>query len=173
MSNVLSRLSKRLSTQSNFNDKIEIFDAFYDYFVNLTNHEFRTTTIQNLSIISYHVILIEMSNDFKQRFKIVYATNKHWKKMLKIITSSFETNTFQSKLNTSQFVIEKIDASKLKNIAIFKTFSSKNITIFKTSSSSSKIAKEFFRDIKFQFKKNLIYYTFKTKKKIVFAFRLS
>ena len=154
VSNVLSRLSKKLSSQSNFSDKIEIFDAFYDYSVNLTNYEFRTTTIQNLSIISYHVTFMKMSNDFKQRFKIVYATNKHWKKMLKIITSSFEINTFQSKSNTSQFVIEKINASKLKNIAIFKT-----------SSSSSKIAKEFFRDIKFQFKKNLIYYTFKTKKK--------
>ena len=73
---VLSKLFDKLSTQSNVIDKIEIFDVLYKHFVNLSNHELRFNIIQNLSSINYYVTLIKMSNDFKQRFKTVYAKNE-------------------------------------------------------------------------------------------------
>ena len=149
ISNVFFRLSKKSSIQSNFNDKIEVFDSLYDHVVDLTDHESRTITIQNLSTIFYHVTLIKMSNDFKQRFKNVYVANKHWKKMLKIIT-------FRRK---SSVVIVKIDELSSTNFE-------------KIDTSSSMIEKSL-RDIRFRLKDEFIYYIFKTKKKIVFAYQLS
>ena len=73
---VLSRLFDKLSTQSNVIDKTEILDVLYEHSVNLSNHELRFDIIQNLSSINYHVTLIKMSNDFKQRLKIVYTKDE-------------------------------------------------------------------------------------------------
>ena len=97
ISNVLSRLSDKLSTQSNVIDKAEILDVLYEHSVNLSNHELRFDIIQNLSSISYHVTLIEMSNDFKQRLKTVYTKDEQWKKILNVITfRQIVTNQAQS-----------------------------------------------------------------------------
>ena len=94
---VLSKLFDKLSTQSNVIDKTEIFDVLYEHFVNLSNHELRFNIIQNLSSISYHVTLIKMSNDFKQRLKVVYTKNEQWKKILNVITfKQIATNQTQS-----------------------------------------------------------------------------
>ena len=75
MLNALSRLSNKITID--VTNKIEILDVLYEYLVKLTNEKFRTIIIQNLSTITYHVILIKMFNDFKNKLKIVYLTNEY------------------------------------------------------------------------------------------------
>ena len=61
--NVLLRLSNK--TIINVMNKVEILNILYHYFVNLTNIKFRITTIQNLLIVVYYVILVKIFDDFK------------------------------------------------------------------------------------------------------------
>ena len=70
MFDVLFRLS--IITSSNVNDKIDILNILYDHIVILSNYELRTSIIQNFLTITYHVILIEISNDFKFQLKTIY-----------------------------------------------------------------------------------------------------
>ena len=58
-------------------NKIEILNVLYKYLIKLTNEKFRTIIIQNLSTITYYVILIKVFNDFKNKLKIVYLTNNY------------------------------------------------------------------------------------------------
>ena len=142
ISNALSRLSKKSSAQSDSSDKIEVLDALYDYIVDLKNHESRTVTIQNLSAIFYHVTLIEISNNFKQRFKDAYVVNKHWKKMLKVITSRQRPSAVSEVIGERQ----PSDAEEI------------------STPPSTKIEKSL-RGIRFRLKDELVYYISKTKKK--------
>ena len=73
--NALSRLSNK--TIVNVTNKIEILNVLYKYFMKLTNEKFRTIIIQDLSTITYHVILIKIFDDFKNKLKIVYLTNEY------------------------------------------------------------------------------------------------
>lgn len=77
MSNAFSKLSNKLFTSQNSKNKIDIFDVFYDYFIDLSNYELCFVIIQNISIITYHVTLMKMFDDFKKRFKKIYVENKH------------------------------------------------------------------------------------------------
>ena len=154
ISNALFRLSEKLSTQSNFSDKIEILDALYDHAVDLKNHESRTVTIQNLSTIFYHVTLIEMSNDFKQRFKDAYVVNKHWKKMLKIIT-------FRQRSSAVNKVIDELQSS----IVSEEIGERQSSDVEEISTSRSAKIEEPLRDIRFRLKNELVYYIFKTERK--------
>ena len=61
--NVLFRLL--IITLLNVNDKINILNILYDYIVTLSNYELRTLIIQNFLVITYYVILIKMSNNYK------------------------------------------------------------------------------------------------------------
>ena len=91
----------------------------YEYFVKLTNAKFRTTIIQNLSIVVYHVILIKIFDDFKRKLKIVYITNDYWKKILKIIKNSFESIDNNVIVINEQFRDIRF---KLRNHLIYYTF---------------------------------------------------
>ena len=71
----LSRLLNKITID--VTNKVEIFDVLYEYFVKLTNKKFRTTIIQNLTIVIYYIILIKISNDFKRRLKFVYLANDY------------------------------------------------------------------------------------------------
>ena len=75
MLDALSRLSNK--TTIDVTNKIEILDILYEYLVKLTNEKFRTTIIQNLSTITYYVILMKIFDDFKNKLKIVYLTNEY------------------------------------------------------------------------------------------------
>ena len=73
ISNVLSRLLNKL--QLNIKNKIDVFDVFYNYYLNFSNNEFRFVILQNMSIITYYIILMKIFNDFKQKLKIVYISD--------------------------------------------------------------------------------------------------
>ena len=71
--NVLSRLFN--VTQLDVKNKIEILNALYNYSINFSKSELRFVTLQNTLTIVYHVILIKISNKFKQCFKTIYINN--------------------------------------------------------------------------------------------------
>ena len=74
----LSRLLDKLLVQFDANDKANILNALYECVVNLQKHELRCVIIQDLStIITHHVTLMKMSNNFKQKLKTIYVVNKH------------------------------------------------------------------------------------------------
>ena len=77
MFDALSKLSNKLLTSQNSKNKIDIFDVFYDHFIDLSNYELIFVIIQNMSAITYHVILMKMFDDFKKRFKKIYVENKY------------------------------------------------------------------------------------------------
>ena len=54
-------------------NKKEILNILYDYSVKVINEKLNDIFIQ----MTYHVILIKMFNNFKQRLKRVYVENKH------------------------------------------------------------------------------------------------
>ena len=67
-------------------DKIGILDVLYGHAVELSEYELYFSTLQDLSAIVYHATLVEMSDEFKQRLKDVYASDPHWTKVLSVIT---------------------------------------------------------------------------------------
>ena len=75
-SNVIFDIFSRLSThtpQMNDVNKKKILNLLYDYSIEIADEK-----LNNISIaIIYHIILIKMSNDFKQRLKKVYIENKY------------------------------------------------------------------------------------------------
>ena len=71
----LLRLSNK--TTIDVTNKIKIFDILYEHFVKLTNEKLRITIIQDLSTITYYVILMKIFDDFKNKLKIVYLTNEY------------------------------------------------------------------------------------------------
>ena len=81
----LSRLPGKLPTQPDAADKAGILDVLYGHPVSLPDHELRSATIQDLPPVSYHITLVEMSDDFKQRLKAAYAEDEQWKKVLDVI----------------------------------------------------------------------------------------
>ena len=118
MLDALSRLSNK--TTIDVTNKIEILDILYEYLVKLTNEKFRTTIIQNLSTITYYVILMKIFDDFKNKLKIVYLTNEYWKKNLKIINNNLESID-----KNNIFIIDEQSRDirfKLRNDLIYYTF---------------------------------------------------
>ena len=70
--NILFRLSTHTAQMNDVNKK-EILNILYDYSIKIANEKLNDIFIQ----VTYHVILIKMLNDFKQRLKRVYIENKH------------------------------------------------------------------------------------------------
>lgn len=77
MSNAFLKLFDKLFTSQDSKNKIDIFDVFYDHFIDLSNYELCFVIIQNMSAITYHVILMKMFDNFKKRFKKIYVENKY------------------------------------------------------------------------------------------------
>ena len=170
VSNALFRLSEKRSAQSNFNDKTDVLNVLYDHFVKLADHELCTVTIQNLLVITYHVTLIEMFDDFKNRLKLAYEKNKYWKKMLKIITFKNIDHAENSQSSSTEKVnlfssVKKIDnQSSTEKISLLSSSTEK---INQPSLFAKKIISESvsLRNIRFRLKNDFIYYTFKIESK--------
>ena len=100
------------------------------------------------SYISYHITLIEMSDDFKTRLFKEYAKDEQWSKILRIIK-----------------IIEKIDASDRSeeiSLSIYDSIietedlskqSESNIVELKDNLNNSRI------DLRFKLRDELLYYT--------------
>ena len=72
ISDALFQFSAHIIQMNDVNKK-EILNILYDYSVKVINEKLNDIFIQ----MTYHVILIKMFNNFKQRLKRVYVENKH------------------------------------------------------------------------------------------------
>ena len=73
ISNVLSRFSAHITSQMNNVNKKEILNILYNQLIEVADEKLNNIFIAMI----YHVILIKMSNDFKQRLRRIYIENKH------------------------------------------------------------------------------------------------
>ena len=117
---VFSRLSN--ASQSNVKNKIKIFDVFYDHYVDLLNNELRFVTFQNISVITYHVTLMKMSNNFKQRLKIIYINDSHWIKILIVIFSFVQNQIEHNNIDQINNKLSTINESSTSNNSLKKKF---------------------------------------------------
>ena len=76
----LSRLPAHIPQMDDVN-KEGILDILYGHPVKVANEELDGIPTQ----VTYHVTLVEMSDDFKQRLKRAYAEDKHWSAILKML----------------------------------------------------------------------------------------
>ena len=73
--NVIFDVFLRLQVDVIINDKIDVFETFYEVFIQLCNDDLTIVFSKSLSI--YHIILIELTNEFKFRLQKVYNKNDH------------------------------------------------------------------------------------------------
>ena len=71
--NVMSNVLFRLQIDVIIIDKIDVFESLYEHILKFT----QTNLILKTFLYFYHVTLIEMSNDFKTRFKQTYQNDEH------------------------------------------------------------------------------------------------
>ena len=72
--NIVFDALSRLQTNVVIIDKLSILKSLYDHFIDLLDVDFVTYT-SNLSI--YHIILIEMNDEFKQKLKQIYQIDEY------------------------------------------------------------------------------------------------
>ena len=76
----LSRLQADVSTA----EKIGELEALYGCPVNLAQHEL-SSLLPDLAPVAYHVTLVEMADEFKNRLKKAYDDDEYWEKILNLI----------------------------------------------------------------------------------------
>ena len=68
--------------EKSFKKVIEkILDVLYEHFIEILDFNF----INVMKVKIYHITLIEMSNDFKIRFRKIYDIDEQWKRIFKIL----------------------------------------------------------------------------------------
>ena len=98
--NIVFDALSRLQTNVVIIDKLSILKSLYDHFIDLLDVDFVTYT-SNLSI--YHIILIEMNDEFKQKLKQIYQIDEYWFVILIIIRSKIsKTKKSTSLENTTR-----------------------------------------------------------------------
>ena len=121
----------RLQTNVFIIDKLSVLKSLYDHFIDLLNVDF-ITYISNLSI--YHIILIEINDEFKQKFKQIFLIDKYWFVILIIIRSktsktkkltSLENTTRDIKFNHRDKLLYFIIKNKQKRFCIFEIIKKK------------------------------------------------
>ena len=136
--NIVFDALSRLQTNVVIIDKLSILKSLYDHFIDLLDVDFVTYT-SNLSI--YHIILIEMNDEFKQKLKQIYQIDEYWFVILIIIRSkisktkkstSLENTTRDIRFNHRDKLLYFIVENEQKRFCIFeiikKKISNKHIT---------------------------------------------
>ena len=94
-SNVVPDALSRLpgAPQPDVEDKAGVLDALYGHPIHLSEDELRFATLQDMPAIAYHITLVEMSDEFKQRLKTAYTSDTHWSKILAVISPAAASNS--------------------------------------------------------------------------------
>ena len=71
--NVMSDVLFKLQADVIIIDKIDVFESLYEHILKFT----QTNLILKTSLYFHHVILVEMSDDFKVRLKQAYQNDQH------------------------------------------------------------------------------------------------
>ena len=175
--NVMSNVLFRLQIDVTIIDKIDVFESLYGHILKFT----QTDLILKTFLYFHHVTLIEMSNDFKIRFKQTYQNDEHWFKIFAIvrfvvvITFAHEITSITNEIIVSHEII-------FTSITITNEITFINAIVFiieitfafviTFANISLKIYEFFdFRDVRFRYKNDLLYYIsdFDSKRLCIFA----
>ena len=170
--NVMSDVLFKLQIDVIIIDKIDVFESLYEHILKLT----QTDMILKTFLYFHHMTLVEMSDDFKTRLKQAYQDDEHWFKILAIVrlaamsvaTSATSTHEATS-VHEAIFTHEAIFAHEVtfaNELIVSISQRSSNIEISRISVvtfavASLKIYELFdFRDVRFRYRNDLLYYIF-------------
>ena len=93
-SNVILDALSKLQADVTFIEKIDVLKSLYDFSIELCEGDLTIRSVDSLSkqFVCYHIILIEMADELKERLKTIYNENSHWNKILAIIKEAFKIN---------------------------------------------------------------------------------
>ena len=132
-------------------------NVLYNHIVKLLKHKLYFFILQNLLTVVYHVTLIKIFNEFKQRFKNVYVNNFYWIKILNVIISKNVVNRSSSiVISTSSIVISKNVVDRTSRIVTLKNIVNNTSLVEnnRTTKTSNQFVNKLFRDIRFRLRNN-------------------
>ena len=170
--NVMSNALFRLQIDVFIIDKIDVFESLYEHALKFT----QTNLTLKTSLYFHHVILVEMSNDFKIRLKQTYLNDEHWFKIFVIVRfavviTSITSITFAheaivtNEITFINIIVSTIEITRTIVIVFIVDVASFIVSISQKNSNAKIFHEktyEFFdsRDIRFRYKNDLLYYTF-------------
>ena len=158
--NVMSNVLFKLQIDVIIIDKIDVFESLYEHILKFT----QTNLILKTFLYFHHVTLIEMSNDFKIRFKQTYQNDEHWFKILVIVRFVVVTTFAHEITSTTNEIIVSHEVTITNEVtstraAVFTieitfafvvTFANTSLKIYELSDS---------REVRFRYRNDLLYYT--------------
>ena len=158
--NVMSNVLFKLQVDVIIIDKIDVFESLYEHILKFT----QTNLILKTFLYFHHVTLIEMSNDFKIRFKQTYQNDEHWFKILVIVRFVVVTTFAHEITSTTNEIIVSHEVTITNEVtstraAVFTieitfafvvTFANTSLKIYELSDS---------REVRFRYRNDLLYYT--------------
>ena len=139
--NIVSNAFFRFQTNVITTKKIDVLKTLYESSIDLCDDDLIT---KESAFLTCHIILIEMTDDFKNKLKKIYANEFHWIKILIMIKSNNNDSSLASKT---------IVALKTTIVVVSKT------TIIVSSISSTSEVINFRSDLRFKYRNDLIYFT--------------
>ena len=159
--NIVLNVFFRFQTNVTTTKKIDVFEAFYDSLIDLCNDDLIT---KKSIFLTYYIILIEITNDFKNKFKKIYTNELYWIKILIIIKLNNDDTSLIVALKQTFVVISKqtfVIVSKITNV-VLKTaiVVSQTLIVVLTSLTNNKTI-NFRFDLRFKYRNDLIYFIIK------------
>ena len=158
--NVMSDVLFKLQVDVFIIDKIDVLESLYEHALKFT----QANLILKTSLYFHHVILVEMSNDFKIRLKQAYQNDEHWSKIL-VIVRFVVVITSATSATSAHEAIATNEATSTNVVVLFVVdVASSTVSIFQRNSNaktSHEKTYELFdsRDVRFRYKNDLLYYT--------------
>ena len=166
-SNIVSNVFFRLQANVTTTKKVDVLKAFYESFVKLCN---KNKVTQRPEILTYHIILIKITNDFKNRLQKAYQNKSHWVKILTIIKPKNEKSAIFSN-DVSDFLSAIFNDVDNSPPAAEKDSSNEQLfaaSVTVDSATKSKADSEITSSrsgLQFKYRNSLIYFTAKNDKK--------
>ena len=147
--NIVSNAFFRFQTDVITTKRIDVLKAFYESSIDLCDENLIT---KKSTFLTCHIILIEMTDDFKNKLKKIYANDFHWAKILIMIKSN---DNDMSSAFASKTIINFL---KTVVVALKTTIvTSKTIIVVSSISSVNKVI-NFRFDLRFKYRNDLIYF---------------
>ena len=129
--------------------KLIYLKTLYNVLIKFCYENLITITSLLLKQSIYHITLIKIIDEFKQKLKYTYQKNSHWKKILDLIKSINQVN-FENNVSIIDVSIVNVSTFVVTSIIVIATI------IFATLTNSLKRVERF--DLRFKYKQSLIYF---------------
>ena len=117
------------------NEKIDVFETFYEVFIQLCNDDLTIVFSKSLSI--YHIILIELTNEFKIRLQKIYNKNNYWFRILEMFISKIKKKKIVFSKSNSAVNVDNEQSETSISIDIDRSNFSISIDIIQSNTSIS------------------------------------